>query len=175
MKVNDLKRRALKPFDSLQLAKRYFAAVKSMDAAAPATRKSGIAAVMRLWSPQGTLRITGPDPIGEQSFSDPAAIRRFYAERGKGVHDVLDVNVSTVGVANAKSPERLTISGTRYVVNTKGEGMEVPFTHNFDIEGSRIRSLHINIGQARASEVAPIGSLGVEDMGRLAAMAWMVA
>ena len=66
-------------------------------------------------------------------------------------------------------------SGRRYVISENGEGMEVPFTHAFEMDGRRIKTLRIRVGDPQKSEIAPSGSLEIEDMGRLAAMAWMVA
>lgn len=175
MKLSDVKRQALEPFDSLSLTSRYFAAVKSMDAGVAKSRKAGVSSVMKLWGEDGALRITGPEPIGDRSYATPEEILGFYKNRGHGIDKLISANVSQVRVANAKSAEHVTISGTRYVVNTRGEGLQVPFTHNFEIRDGLIRSLHINIGKPNASEVAPQGALNIEDMGRLAAMAWMVA
>lgn len=175
MDLADVKRQAMGPFDSLSLTNRYFEAVKAMDGKAERTRKGGVSSVMKLWAEDGKLRITGPDPIGDREYGTPDEIRGFYERRGKGIDKFLSANVSRVNVANAKSAEHITISGTRYVVNTRGEGLQVPFTHNFDVRDGHIVGLHINIGKPAATEVAALGALKIEDMGKLAAVAWMVA
>lgn len=175
MRVAELKSDAFKPFAGIALTKRYFGAVKSMDSGKGRSREKGVRAILDLWSKDGELRITGPEPIGDRRFASPAALREFYSNRTKGIDKVIDLNLSTVNVANAKSGDHVTVSGTRYVVNKDGEGMQVPFTHNFELEDGAIKRLHINIGKPTESAVAPLGTLRVQDMGRLAAMAWMVA
>jgi hypothetical protein len=175
MKISELKRRTLEPFNSLGLAKRYFSAVKAMDSTVQRVHQKGVQSVLKLWAKNGELTITGPEPIGERNYRDLKELREFYGNRGKGVDKYISVNISRVGVATAKSAEHITVSGMRYVVNNDGEGLQVPFTHNFHLADGLIQRLHINVGRPASSEVAPVGTLQVEDMGRLAAVAWMVA
>lgn len=174
MTIKDLSRNSLGPFDNLGVIRRYFAAVKAMDARAVKGSKFDVGAIMGLWHKDGTLKIRG-SAIGEREFKGHAKMRGFYANRARGVDGELSANLSRVTVANAKNSERVTVSGTRYVVNKAGEGMQAPFTHNFDLKDGKIAHLDIHVGQAGRSEVAPLGSLRVEDLGRLSAVAWMVA
>lgn len=175
MNRNNIKRGSLKPFEEIALLNRYFRSVKKMDAAASRGKSAGVEDILGLWADDGTLELSGAEPIGQRVFRGREELRAFYEGRSRGVEKVLQFNVSSVNVASARSAGRLVASGVRHVVSATGEGMEVPFTHNFELQGGRIHSLKIHIGAPRAGEVAPLGLLQVEDMGRLAAVAWMVA
>lgn len=85
------------------------------------------------------------------------------------------LNLSSIEVANAKTADHVVASGLRYVVTHGEEGLQVPFTHNFFLRDGRIADLKIHVGAPAKSDIAPMGLLKVEDLGRLAAMAWMVA
>jgi hypothetical protein len=119
--------------------------------------------------------LQGPDPIGEHRFKGPKELKAFYANRARGVSGALKVNLSQVNTASGKSSEQVLVAGSRYVVNGAGEGMQVPFAHKFRMDGGKIKGLEITVGKAGPTDIAPLGALGVKDLGRLAAMAWMVA
>ncbi len=176
MKLSQLKVRSLGPLDTMALIRRYFANVKAMDRKAVSGEKMSVDAIMKLWDSAGELKLTGPEPIGERLYKGADELAKFYDARARGMDAALSTNVSRVNLANAKSADRITVSGIRYVVNAKGEGTEAPFTHNFVLgPKGHIQSLHIHIGPAAKTSVAPAGTLRIQDMGRLAAMAWMVA
>lgn len=175
MKAADVARRSLKPFDNLGLVRKYFAAVKEMDRAAVADRPFNTGKIMALWHDDGHLTIGGKPLDGEHSYSGGREISSFYERRANGVNGEIRVNISGIDVANAKNAEHVTASGLRYVVTRGDEGLQVPFTHNFTIRDGRITDLKIHVGVPAKSEIAPVGRLQIEDMGRLAAMAWMVA
>jgi hypothetical protein len=175
MKAADVSRRSLEPFDNLGIIKKYFAAVKTMDRAAVADSKFDTGKIMALWHQDGHLTIGGKPLGGERNYSGGREISSFYERRAKGVNGEIAVNISGIDVANAKSADHVTASGLRYVVTRKNEGLQVPFTHNFTLKDGRISDLKIHVGVPAASEIAPQGRLKIEDMGRLAAMAWMVA
>jgi ketosteroid isomerase-like protein len=175
MKYNDLARSNLVPFDNLAIIKKYFAAVKAMDKAAVSQKAFDTDRIMALWHGDGRLTIGGK-PIGDdKSYRGSREIAGFYKQRARGVPTEIAVNASAVDVANAKSADHVVASGVRYVVTHDDEGLQVPFTHNFTMRDGRIAELRIHVGAPAKSEVAPLGNLKVEDMGRLSAMAWMVA
>lgn len=175
MNAREIARKSLQPFDNLGVIKNYFAAVKAMDSAAVADRPFDTKRIMGLWHEDGTLTIGGK-PLGkDHRYAGARELSGFYRRRAKGVNGEIAVNISGIDVANAKSAEHVTASGQRYVVNRKEEGLQVPFTHNFTLRDGRIADLKIHVGVPTRSEIAPVGGLEVEDMGRLAAMAWMVA
>lgn len=175
MNAREISRKSLQPFSNLDVIKRYFAAVKAMDSAAVADRPFDTDRIMALWDEKGSLTIGGK-PLGrEHSYRGTGELAGFYRRRAKGVNGEIAVNISGIDVANAKSADHVTASGQRYVVTRKEEGMQVPFTHNFTLRDGRITELKIHVGVPTRSEIAPVGGLQVEDMGRLAAMAWMVA
>lgn len=175
MSIQSLRKGSLEPFDNLALIKRYFAAVKSMDQKAVAGTPFQVDAILALWNSDGELFIHGPAPLGEQRFKGTKELRRFYANRARGVDGEFKVNLSRVNVANAKSGEQVRVSGARHVVTKDGEGLQVPFAHDFRMSGGRIDALEITVGKAGPTEAAPLGALNVQDLGRLSAMAWMVA
>jgi hypothetical protein len=174
MDVKELSRGSLGPFDNLAVIRRYFSAVKSMDAKALKGTKFDVGTILDLWHRDGQLRIRG-EAIGERKFNGHKEMRGFYANRTHGADGAFSANLSRVNIANAKNHEHVTVSGVRYVVNKQGEGLQAPFTHNFDLKDGKIVGLEIHVGKAEKSEVAPLGTLKVEDLGRLSAMAWMVA
>lgn len=146
-----------------------------MDRAAVADRPFDTDKIMGLWHEDGRLTIGGKPLGGEHNYSGAREISTFYERRAKGVNGEIAVNISGIDVANAKSADHVTASGLRYVVNRNDEGLQVPFTHNFTLRNGRISELKIHVGVPARSQIAPLGRLQVEDMGRLAAMAWMVA
>lgn len=175
MNAREISRRSLQPFNNLDVIKRYFAAVKAMDSAAVADRPFDTDKIMSLWHEDGSLTIGGK-PIGkDHRYSGARELSGFYRRRAKGVNGEIAVNISGIDVANAKSADHVTASGQRYVVNRRKEGLQVPFTHNFTLRDGRISELRIHVGAPSRSQIAPVGGLQIEDMGRLAAMAWMVA
>lgn len=175
MNAREISRRSLQPFNNLDVIKKYFAAVKKMDSSAVADRSFDTDRIMSLWHEDGTLTIGGK-PLGEERrYSGTRELSGFYRRRAKGVNGEIAINVSGIDVANAKSADHVTASGLRYVVNRRKEGLQVPFTHNFTLRDGRIADLRIHVGTPARSEIAPVGALQIEDMGRLAAMAWMVA
>lgn len=175
MNAREISRRSLQPFNNLDVIKKYFAAVKAMDRAAVADRPFDTKRIMALWHENGTLTIGGK-PLGEDHrYCGARELSRFYQRRARGVNGEIAVNISGIDVANAKTADHVTASGQRYVVNRREEGLQVPFTHNFTLRDGRIADLRIHVGAPTRSDIAPVGALQVEDMGRLAAMAWMVA
>ena len=175
MNAREISRRSLQPFDNLGVIKKYFAAVKAMDSAAVTDRPFDTDKIMSLWHEDGSLTIGGK-PLGEdRQYSGARELSGFYRNRAKGVNGEIAVNVSGIDVANAKSADHVTASGLRYVVTRRKEGLQVPFTHNFTLRDGRISELRIHVGTPAKSEIAPVGALQIQDMGRLAAMAWMVA
>ena len=175
MKRVDVNRGSLKPFAQMNVIGRYFKAVKKMDKGALKGQDVDVDGILKLWKADGVLTLHGPSPIDDQKFHGSKDLASFYQRRTKGVDRGLSFNTSRVSVANAKGNDHLVVSGRRFVISEKGEGMEVPFTHKFTMNGSHIQELHIHVGTPTSTELAPQGSLDVEDMGRLAAMAWMVA
>jgi ketosteroid isomerase-like protein len=175
MDISSLRKASLEPFDNIALIRRYFAAVKAMDQNALKGSPVEPKAIMALWDKGGELAIHGPDPIGERRFKGTRELQGFYARRARGVDGELKINLSKVNTAQSKSGEQVTVSGSRYVVARSGEGMQVPFAHKFTIADGRITALEISVGKAAETEIAPLGTLGVTDLGRLSAMAWMVA
>ena len=175
MKVRDLSRRSLGPLDNLSVIRRYFAAVKSMDGSAVRGRKFNTERIMKLWNPKGQLKIRGKETVGEHSFSGAREISSFYVNRARGVDGQFKTNLSKIDVANAKNGEHVVVSGIRYIVTRQGEGLQAPFTHNFKLEDGKITALDIHVGKPGESKLAPIGELQIEDLGKLSAMAWMVA
>jgi len=175
MDRREILRNSLEPFDNLNVVKKYFAAVKVMDRAAVANKSFDTDRIMALWHDDGKLTIGGEPLGGEHSFSGANDISAFYKRRVKGVGGEIAVNISSIRVANSKSVDHVVASGLRYVVTQKEEGLQVPFTHNFTLRDGRITELSIHIGTPAKSEIAPLGALRVEDLGRLSAMAWMVA
>lgn len=175
MDRREIHRKSLQPFNNLEIVKKYFASVKMMDKAAVSSKEFDTSQIMTLWHEDGNLTISGK-PLGKDSFFAGAKeISLFYERRAKGVDGELSTNVSSIEVANAKSAEHVVASGVRYVVTHKEEGLQVPFTHNFTLREGRITDLKIHVGTPAKSEIAPLGALQVEDLGRLSAMAWMVA
>ena len=175
MTIESLRKSSLDPFNNLGLIKRYFAAVKSMDQKAVAGKTFEVDAILKLWNENGELFIHGPEPIGERRFKGLKELGLFYANRARGAEGAFQVNLSKVNVANAKNGEQVLVSGSRYVVNKRQEGAQIPFAHNFKLTSGKIDSLEITVGKAAQTEIAPLGSLSVTDLGRLSAMAWMVA
>ena len=175
MDRKEIARKGLQPFSNLDVVKRYFASVKAMDRAAVANRGFETDRIMALWHEDGKLTIGGKPIDGEHYFSGSKEISNFYERRAKGVDGEIAVNVSSIEVANAKSADHVVASGLRYVVTHKEEGLQVPFTHNFTLRDGRIAELKIHVGTPARSDIAPLGALQVEDLGRLSAMAWMVA
>lgn len=175
MDINDLSNRRLEPFDNLGLIKRYFAAIGEMDRAAVAEEGYDVGEVMSLWDPDGRLTIRGKDTVGEHEFNGAKEIAGFYEKRSRGFGGAFKVNLSAIDVANAKNREHITASGVRYMVTGEESGLQAPFTHNFKLKDGRIASLDIHVGSPGETELAPLGALRVEDLGRLSAMAWMVA
>jgi ketosteroid isomerase-like protein len=175
MEISSLRKSSLEPFDNLALIRRYFAAVKAMDQNALKGTPVEPKTIMALWDKGGQLAIHGPDPIGEKQFRGTKELSGFYSRRARGVDGELKVNLSRVNTAQSKSGEQVTVSGSRYVVAKSGEGMQVPFAHKFTIADGKITHLEISVGKAGPTEIAPIGALDVADLGRLSAMAWMVA
>jgi ketosteroid isomerase-like protein len=175
MDIKSLRKSSLDPFDKVAVIKKYFAAVKSMDTNALAGKPVDVDNILRLWDEKGTLTIKGPQPIGEQTFKGVKQLRGFYEKRARGVDGVFKVNMSSINSAGAKSAEQVLVAGARYVVNAAGEGMQVPFAHNFKMSEDKITQLEITVGKAGKTDVAPLGTLSVQDLGRLSAMAWMVA
>lgn len=175
MNRRDLTRDSLKPLNNLDIVRRYFASVKAMDRAAVTSKSFDTDRIMALWHDDGQLTIGGKPLGGEHSFAGAKEISSFYESRVKGVDGEIAYNVSSIEVANAKSADHVVASGLRFVVTHKEEGLQVPFTHNFIMRGGRIASLKIHVGAPSKSEIAPLGALQVEDLGRLSAMAWMVA
>ncbi len=175
-KQADLQRRTLAPLDNMAKIRQYFQVIKQLDGMITKGQQTNVKGILRLWDAAGELTLTGPDPIGQHVFRGGEELAKFYTQRGTGIAGHISTQFARVTVANAKSAEHVVVSGIRYVVNSKGEGMQAPFTHNFVLnDRGQIQSLHINVGQPSVSEVADPGSLKIEDMGRLAAMAWMVA
>lgn len=175
MSVNSLRKSSLDPFKRLSLIKRYFTEVKSMDQKAVAGKPYEVDAILKLWNEGGELFIHGPEPIGERRFKGTKKLAEFYTNRAKGARGTFQVNLSKVNVANAKGDEQVLVSGARYVVNKNKEGMQVPFAHSFRMASGKIDALEITVGKAAPTDIAPIGTLSVKDLGRLSAMAWMVA
>ena len=175
MNIQSIRQSSLEPFDNLALIRRYFAAVKTMDRSAVAGKSFDVDAILSLWGPGGTLVVRGPEPIGERTFKGLKELRKFYVNRARGVDGAFAENLSQIGVANAKASDQVLASGKRYVVTKNGEGMQVPFAHKFTLSGGKVAALEISVGKAEPTEIAPLGNLEVQDMGRLAAMAWMVA
>lgn len=175
MSIEALRKNSLEPFNNLGLIKRYFSAVKTMDQKAVAGKTFEVDAILKLWNERGELYIHGPAPLGERRFKGARELRKFYADRARGAAGAFRVNLSHVNVANAKNSEQVLVSGTRYVVNKQKEGMQVPFAHNFKLSAGKIDALEITVGKAGPTDIAPIGTLTVQDLGRLSAMAWMVA
>jgi hypothetical protein len=175
MDIKSIRKESLNPFNNVALIKRYFSSVKLMDTSAVAGKKFSVDPIMKLWADDGELVLQGPDPIGEHRFKGPKELKAFYANRARGVSGALKVNLSQVNTASGKSSEQVLVAGSRYVVNGAGEGMQVPFAHKFRMDGGKIKGLEITVGKAGPTDIAPLGALGVKDLGRLAAMAWMVA
>lgn len=175
MPRKEIARNSLEPFSNLDVIKKYFAAVKAMDRAAVASKDFDTSRIMSLWNSDGKLTIAGKPLEGEHAYSGKREIAAFYKKRAKGVPGEIAVNLSSIEVANAKSSDRVAASGLRYVVTHQEEGLQVPFTHNFTMRDGLISELRIHVGTPARSEIAPLGALKVEDLGRLSAMAWMVA
>jgi ketosteroid isomerase-like protein len=175
MDRKELARLNREPFDNLGIAKKYFAAVKTMDRAATRGRDFGTDKILALWSADGKLTIGGKQFGEDRSYTGLKEIDGFYRHRARGVDGAFALNHSTVDVANAKSADHVTASGQRYVVTANDEGLQVPFTHNFTMRDGKITELRIHVGVPGKTSIAPLGALQVEDMGRLSAMAWMVA
>ncbi|MBL9204265.1 MAG: nuclear transport factor 2 family protein [Opitutaceae bacterium] len=175
MNRRDVDRNSLLPFNSLDLVRKYFASVKAMDRGAVSNKSFDTGRIMSLWHEDGKLTIGGKPLGGEHTFAGSKEITAFYRKRAKGVDGEIAVNVSSIEVANAKSADHVVASGLRYVVTHKEEGLQVPFTHNFTLRDGRIADLRIHVGTPSKSEIAPQGALRIEDLGRLSAMAWMVA
>ncbi len=175
MNINDLSSHRLEPFDNLDLIKRYFALIGDMDRAAVAEEKFGVDDIMSLWHEDGRLTIRGKETVGEHEYQGADQIAEFYQRRARGVGGEFKVNLSSIEVANSKNREHITASGVRYMVTRDETGVQAPFTHNFRLKDGQITSLDIHVGSPGETELAPVGALRVEDMGRLSAMAWMVA
>lgn len=175
MNINDLSDRRLEPFDNLDLIKRYFALIGDMDQAAVAEEKFSVDDVMSLWQKNGVLTIRGKETVGEHEYEGADQIAEFYTRRARGVGGEFKVNLSSIDVANSKNRDHITVSGVRYMVTRDEAGVQAPFTHNFKLADGKIAALDIHVGKPGETELAPIGALRVEDMGRLSAMAWMVA
>ncbi|SFU16732.1 hypothetical protein SAMN05444141_11311 [Pseudovibrio denitrificans] len=175
MDIRDLSKASLTPLSNMCVIEKYFSAVKKMDALAVKGEKFDTDAIMELWHEDGQLSISGKDAIGEKQFAKQDEIAGFYKNRARGVEGLFSTNLSKVNVANSKNDEHIVVSGMRYIVDQKGQGLQAPFTHNFRLSDGRISSLDIHVGTPDKTEVAPIGSLTIEDLGSLSAMAWMVA
>ena len=175
MDINDLSNKRLEPFDNLDLIKRYFATIGDMDKAAVAEEKYDLDAIMALWHEDGQLTIRGKDTVGEHNFEGSKDIAGFYEKRTRGFGGNFRINLSSIDVANSKNRDHITASGVRYMVTRDEAGLQAPFTHNFKVKDGKIAALDIHVGTPGETELAPVGALRVEDMGRLSAMAWMVA
>ncbi|SFL19027.1 hypothetical protein SAMN04488518_12036 [Pseudovibrio ascidiaceicola] len=175
MDIRELNKTSLTPLSNMSVIEKYFAAVKEMDAHAVKGEKFNTDTIMELWHSGGTLSIHGKESIGEKSYTKHDEIAGFYQNRARGVDGMLATNLSKVNVANAKNDEHIVVSGLRYIINKKGEGLQAPFTHNFRLQDGRISSLDIHVGTPGKTEVAPVGALSIDDLGSLSAMAWMVA
>lgn len=176
MSKTNLQTKPLEPLDNLAAVRRYFREIQRLDRAAMAGQPVDVGAIMRLWAADSQLVLTGPEAIGKHEFSCYKDLAGFYEGRANGVPKLLSTLFARVNVVNAKSGQHIVASGVRYAVNSRGEGIEAPFTHNFKFDArGRISSLHINIGQPGPTELAPQGRLSIQDMGELARAAWMVA
>ena len=175
MEISDLTNKRLEPFDNLDLVRRYFAAIGDMDKAAVAEEKYDLDDIMSLWCDDGHLTIRGKDTVGEYSFEGAKDIAGFYEKRTRGFGGNFRINLSSINVANSKNRDHITASGVRYMVTRDDAGLQAPFTHNFKLKDGKITALDIHVGTPGGTELAPVGALRVEDMGRLSAMAWMVA
>lgn len=166
-----------RPIAAVTTAQSYFAQIQSLDYEALGGGKFDPAAMMSLWDPDGTLTITGPEPIGSRTFRGEKEISSFYQNRAAGgIAKELSQVVWNLESVAASEHGVLTVRGMRYLVDPKGHGFQVSFQHNFTLnsDGS-IKSLVLQVGEPDATPLVERGGLSVEDMGRLTSMAWMVA
>lgn len=171
-----------KQLNIMDAVKHYFESVLLLDEGALKNHskmvQQAVSGFMGVWSPKGKLTITGPEPIGMQDYQGEKAIHSFYARKGKGFEGLLGGTSMPKAVSNINitAANQAIVSGQRTVITPDGEGMVIAFTHNFRFEeDGKLRSLHIHVGDPEKSEMAPMGNLSIQDMGKLAAVAWMVA
>lgn len=164
--------------DNLTTINRYFKLVARMDKANLSSKTPPIEKILKLWNAKGQLRISGPSPMGEHAFTGNRSLAGFYEKRVQGIPETFRRMVLNMEGAKSvrKCENRAVANGVRHLLTTEGEGLAVPFSHDFTFDDDGlISSLSIHIGKPASSPIAPKGSLGIKDMGKLAAVAWMVA
>lgn len=166
----------------MSAVQKYFEAVLMLDDGALNSKskavKQAISGFMEIWSPEGKLTITGPEPIGLREYRGQAEIQSFYARKGEGFANLIGGSQMPKAFTNISvtSNSQAIISGHRTVAAPDGEGMDIAFTHNFHFEDDgKIGSLHLHVGDPEKSAMVPMCNLSIQDMGKLAAVAWMVA
>lgn len=164
--------------DNLTTINQYFKLVARMDKANLRSKTPPIDNILKLWSKKGQLKISGPKPMGEHAFKGEKHLADFYENRSRGIPETFRRMILDMAGAKSvsKGEHRAVANGVRHLLTTEGEGLAVPFSHDFmfDDDG-QITALSINIGKPGASPIAPQGALEIQDMGKLAALAWMVA
>jgi hypothetical protein len=166
-----------RPIASAATAQSYFEQIQQLDYEAVGTGRFDPAAIMSLWDPEGTLTIVGPEPIGTQTFRGQNEISAFYQNRAAGtIAKELSEMVWNLESMGATGDGALTVRSTRYLVDQKGHGFQASFQHNFRLNPDHsIKSLVLQVDEPRPSELVPLGTLSVRDMGKLTSVAWMVA
>ena len=171
----------LAAFANIETVRSYFQSVERLDGVAlqslTAEAKPSVDNFMALWeSDGGQLTISGPGPIGVKTYKGHEEIEGFYSKKAEGFGGLITASAKAVSGVNVPADNQAVVTGTRTVVTPEGEGMEISFTHSFHFnEDRKIRALHIHIGDPRNSPTVPAGKLKIEDMGKLASVAWMVA
>lgn len=168
--------RPLAVLDNMTTVRRYFQEVERLDEAAMSRADIDPKAILKLWTADGEMVLAGPEPLGQRRMLGRKELEAFYRGRGHGVADVLSRLAKAVTQSISEPGDQVVVKGTRYAVSTRGEGVEAPFTHSFQLTPQgKISRLRIEVGGPRASDHAPQGALRIEDMGRLTAVAWAVA
>jgi hypothetical protein len=164
--------------DNLSKINRYFKLVAKMDKANIKSKMPPVKNIMEMWSKEGVLEITGDKKFGKHSFKGQKELSAFYEKRARGIPDTFRRMVLNMAGAKsvARNEGRAVANGVRHLLTRDGQGLAVPFSHDFSFDDNGlITSLHINIGKPNESPIAPQGNLDIKDMGKLAAVAWMVA
>lgn len=166
-----------RPLKNAALLGDYFAQIQVLDYEAVSGGVFDSTAMMELWDDAGTLTIKGPDPIGTKVFQGSAQIRAFYEDRAAGaISQELSDMVWNLESVKADGAGGAAVKGMRYLVDSQGQGFEVGFQHNFEINpAGKISALTLNVSDPGSTPLVPKGALTVVDMGKLTSVAWMVA
>jgi hypothetical protein len=162
--------------DNVATVVSYFDQVLAMDQAAMNRLPYDVLGLVLLWAPDGQLTLEGTPDFGSHVYNGQAELTQFYTDRQNGQADTFSMDNKASPTPLATGPDDVQATGYRHLVNHSGEGFKISYTHNFHFRpDGKIQSLHVQVGPPEPTDLAPIGSLTMQDMGRLSVVAWMVA